>query len=377
VTSRASRPWPSIADRCTSWRRTAACARCPSGWSRRGSGSASSTTTARRRTWPPSRGRSSGETSTISRAFVSGAAGFIGSNLTDALLARGDDVVALDCFTPYYDVAVKVGNADLLRAHPSCTFIQADLRSDDLDALLDGVDVIFHHAAQAGVRASWDHRFGDYATHNVLGTQRLLDAALRAGVRRFVYASSSSIYGNALSHPTMEDALPAPFSPYGVTKLAGEHLVRAYAQNFGLSTISLRYFTVYGPRQRPDMSVHGLVEAALRASTFHLFGDGTQARELTYVGDVVEANLLAATAQVEPGSVCNIAGGAEIALVDLIALVEELVGARIDVVAEDPARGDVQKNSGSTDRARQVLGWSPRTSLRDGIAAQVEWHRSR
>jgi nucleoside-diphosphate-sugar epimerase len=327
------------------------------------------------RTSPPSRGRSSGETSTISRALVSGAAGFIGSNLTDALLAQGDDVVAVDCFTPYYDVAVKVGNADRLRADPACSFVQADLRSDDLDALLDGVDVVFHQAAQAGVRASWDHRFGDYATHNVLATQRLLDAALRAGVRRFVYASSSSIYGNALSHPTFEDALPAPFSPYGVTKLAAEHLVRAYAQNFDRSAISLRYFTVYGPRQRPDMSVHRLIDAALTGATFHHFGDGTQERELTYVGDVVEANLLAADAPIVPGEVCNVAGGDEIALVDLIGLVGELAGRPIDVVAEEAARGDVAKNSGSTARAREVLGWSARTPLRDGIAAQLDWQR--
>jgi nucleoside-diphosphate-sugar epimerase len=309
------------------------------------------------------------------RALVSGAAGFIGSNLADALLARGDDVVAIDCFTPYYDVALKVRNIQSLREHPRCTFVQADLRSDELDDLLTDVDVVFHQAAQAGVRASWDHRFAEYATNNVLATQRLLDAALRADVRRFVYASSSSIYGNALSHPTPEDALPAPFSPYGVTKLAAEHLVHAYAQNFDLSTISLRYFTVYGPRQRPDMSINRLSAAALSGATVHLFGDGSQAREFTYVGDIVDANLRAADADVRPGEVCNVAGGSEIGLLELIDLVGEIAGSTIDVEKVDAARGDVTKNSGSTERARALLGWSPRTSLRDGIAAQLAWQR--
>jgi nucleoside-diphosphate-sugar epimerase len=310
------------------------------------------------------------------RALVSGAAGFVGSNLTEALLARGDEVVAVDCFTPYYDVSLKVRNIERVRTDPRCTFVQADLRSEELGPLLDGVDVVFHQAAQPGVRSSWDHRFGDYATHNVLGTQRLLDASSSRGVARFVYASSSSIYGNALAHPTHEDALPAPFSPYGVTKLAAEHLVRAYAQNFDLSTISLRYFTVYGPRQRPDMSIHRLIAAALTGGTFHLFGDGKQTREFTYVADVVDANLRAAIADVVPGEVCNVAGGATIALADLISLVGELAGAPIDVAVDDAARGDVAKNSGATARARRLLGWSPRTSLRDGIAAQIEWQRA-
>ncbi len=309
------------------------------------------------------------------KALVSGAAGFVGSHLTDALLARGDEVVALDCFTPYYDVAAKVANVRSYRDAPDCTFVQADLRSDDLRSLLDGVDVVFHQAAQPGVRQSWDHHFGDYASHNVLGTQRLLDASRHAGVSRFVYASSSSIYGNALQYPTFEDTVPAPFNPYGVTKLAAEHLTRAYAQNFGLSTISLRYFTVYGPRQRPDMSIHRLVESALRGDRFPLFGDGRQVREFTYVADIVRANILAGTSDVTPGEVCNIAGGSEISIRDLIAMVAELAGVAIDVDEGPAAPGDVTRNSGATERAHRVLGWEPEIDLRTGVTAQLAWHR--
>jgi nucleoside-diphosphate-sugar epimerase len=309
---------------------------------------------------------------------VSGAAGFVGSHLADALLARGDEVVAVDCFTPFYEVADKVHNAQSLREASRCTFVQADLRNAALEPLLEGVDVVFHHAAQPGERgASWDERFADYATHNVLATHRLLDAARQAGVDRFVYASSSSIYGNALDYPTYEGALPAPFSPYGVTKLAGEHLCRAYAHNFGTSTISLRYFTVYGPRQRPDMSVHRLIEAALDGAPFPLYGDGEQVRELTYVDDVVAANLAAARAEIAPGEVCNIAGGSEIILRDLIDLVGAQVGSPVKVDPQPAMPGDVHRFAGATTRAREVLGWEPRVRLRSGIAAQVVWHLAR
>lgn len=311
------------------------------------------------------------------RAFVSGAAGFVGSHLVNALLERGDDVVAIDCFTPYYDVAAKVANADTYRDSPRCTFVQADLRSDPLGALVDGIDVIFHQAAQPGVRQSWDHQFGDYASHNVLGTQRLLDAAAGASVGRFVYASSSSIYGNALTYPTREDMMPAPFNPYGVTKLAAEHLTRAYAQNFGLSTISLRYFTVYGPRQRPDMSIFRLIEAALTGGTFPMFGDGSQLREFTYVGDIVRANLLAGSVDVQPGEVCNVAGGSTISLRDLVDLVARESGATIAIDAQPAAPGDVTQNAGATDRALEVLGWRAEVDLVEGIRAQIEWHRAR
>ena len=308
--------------------------------------------------------------------LVTGAAGFIGSQLAEQLAADGETVVGVDVFTDYYDRATKQENADLARS-AGVRMVEADLRSTDLGPLLDGVDVVYHQAAQPGVRASWDARFADYATHNVLGTQRLLEAARHASVRRFVYASSSSIYGNALAYPTVEETVPAPFSPYGVTKLAAEHLCRAYAQNFGFSTVSLRYFTVYGPRQRPDMSIHRLIESALGGPTFPQFGDGNQVREFTHVSDVIAANRLAASGTVEPGAVYNISGGSEIALVDLIAAVEAAVGAPIQLDRRPAEPGDVRRNGGATAKAREELGWSPSMPLADGLQSQVEWHRRR
>ncbi len=309
------------------------------------------------------------------RALVTGVAGFIGSQLAEALCAEGHEVVGVDAFTTYYDLAQKEANA-AAAAEAGADVVRADLRHADLRVLLQGVDTVFHQAAQPGVRASWDERFADYATHNVLGTQRLLEAARHTDVERFVFASSSSIYGNALTYPTLEDTPPAPFSPYGVTKLAAEHLCRAYAQNFGFPTVILRYFTVYGPRQRPDMSIHRLIDAALGGPAFPLYGDGTQVRELTHVDDVVAANLLAAVAATGPGATFNISGGSEIGLRDLIALVEEVAGAPVPLDDRTAEPGDVQRNGGSIDAARQGLGWSPTVALRDGLVSQLAWQRA-
>ncbi len=308
--------------------------------------------------------------------LVTGAAGFIGSQLAEAIARSGQEVIAVDAFTDYYDPGAKRENARSVQA-AGASFSELDLRDADLHELLDGVEVVYHQAAQPGVRASWDARFADYATHNVLASQRLLEAARHTGVRRFVYASSSSIYGNALTYPTVEETAPAPFSPYGVTKLAAEHLCRAYAQNFGFETVSLRYFTVYGPRQRPDMSIHRLIESALGGPAFPIYGDGSQVREFTHVSDVVSANLLAASADVAPGSVFNISGGSEIALRDLIGLVEQVVGAPVTVETRPAEPGDVRRNGGSTERARHQLGWHPSVTLPDGIDDQVAWHRQR
>ncbi|GIU86855.1 MAG: putative UDP-glucose epimerase YtcB [Acidimicrobiia bacterium] len=312
------------------------------------------------------------------RALVTGAAGFIGSHLAEALLARGDEVVGIDCFTPYYDRATKEANLAAARTSPAFTFLELDLRTADLAGPCAGVDVVFHQAAQPGVRLSWSDGFAEYDSHNVLATQRLLEAACAAGVGRFVYASSSSVYGNQRRYPTTEDDLPRPFSPYGVTKLAAEHLCGLYAENRGLVTVSLRYFTVFGPRQRPDMSIHRLCEAALSGRPFPRYGDGSQVREFTFVDDIVAGNLLAAEApDVEPGTVCNLAGGAEITLRDLIELVGEVAGTRVAVEAHPAVPGDAARNGGATDRAAAVLGWSPRVPLREGIEAQLAWHRSR
>ncbi len=310
------------------------------------------------------------------RALVTGAAGFVGSTLVEALVARGDTVVGVDCFTPYYDVAQKRANAAAI-AGPKVELVEADLRVAEIEPLLDGIDVVYHQAAQPGVRLSWSSGFREYVDNNLIVTQRMLEALLAAGARRFVYASSSSIYGHQERYPTREDDLPAPFSPYGVTKLAGEHLCGLYAENWGLPTVSLRYFTVFGPRQRPDMSIHRLCEAALRGDAFPRYGDGGQIREFTYVTDIVSGNLAAGDADVAPATVVNLAGGGEITLAALIDLVGEIAGAPVKVDELAPQPGDSRRNGGATDRARELLGWQPKVSLRDGIAAQLAWHRDR
>ena len=311
-------------------------------------------------------------------ALVTGAAGFVGSHLAEALLARGDTVIGVDCFTPYYERIDKEQNLARAFAHDDFELVEADLRTADLDVLLSGVDTVFHQAAQAGVRLSWSGGFSDYVGHNVLATQRLLEAVQRArpGIR-VVYASSSSVYGNQVRYPTVETDLPQPFSPYGVTKLAAEHLCSLYAENWGVHTVSLRYFTVFGPRQRPDMSIHRLCQAAVDGSAFPLYGDGTQIREFTYVADIVAANIAAADRDVAPGTYLNVAGGAEITINELIALVGELAGSPVRVDPEPRKPGDSFHNGGATDRARELLGWTPKVSLREGLVQQIAWHRER
>jgi UDP-glucuronate 4-epimerase len=311
------------------------------------------------------------------RALVTGCAGFIGSTLSEALLARGDTVVGVDCFTPYYDEASKRANLSAAISQPGFTLVERDLRSADVSELLDGVDVVFHQAAQPGVRLSWSSGFADYDSHNVMATQRLLEAAVATRTPRVVYASSSSVYGQAPAYPTTEDDLPRPHSPYGVTKLAAEHLSGLYAANWGLSTVSLRYFTVYGPRQRPDMATHRLCEAALGGDPFPMYGDGSAVRDFTFVDDVVAANLAAGSADVEPGTVVNVAGGGQTTMADLIRLVGEAAGREVPVRQEPAQPGDVRRTGGTIDRACALLGWEPRVDIETGVRRQVEWHRGR
>jgi UDP-glucuronate 4-epimerase len=310
--------------------------------------------------------------------LVTGVAGFVGSHLTDALLARGDTVRGVDCFTPYYETAEKERNVAPARSHPNFELVAGDLRTSEIEPLLDGVDAVFHQAAQAGVRLSWSGGFADYVGHNVLATQRLLEAVVAARpTARVVYASSSSVYGNQPRYPTQEDDLPKPYSPYGVTKLAAEHLCGLYAENWNVATVSLRYFTVFGPRQRPDMSIHRLCEAAIHGTAFPRYGDGTQIREFTYVDDIVRGNLLAAECDVAPGSFCNLAGGGEVTLAELIDLVGDLAGQPVLIDQQPRQAGDAFRNGGSIERAGKLLGWAPEVSLRDGVSAQLAWHRSR
>ena len=307
------------------------------------------------------------------RVVVTGVGGFIGSHLADALLAAGDEVVGIDCFTPYYDPAAKRAQVPA-----GVQLVEADLRDADLCPLVAGAEVVFHQAAQPGVRLSWSSGFVDYVGHNVLATQRLLEACADAEpMPLVVYASSSSVYGQAPAYPTGEDDLPHPHSPYGVTKLAGEHLSALYAANRGVPTVALRYFTVYGPRQRPDMALHRLVEAALDGTSFPLYGDGSARRDFTFVGDVVAANLAAASSKVEPGTVVNIAGGGDVELRELVELVGTVVGSPVRIERRPIQPGDVDRTGGQIDRARDLLGWSPEVELADGVAKQVAWHRAR
>jgi UDP-glucuronate 4-epimerase len=310
------------------------------------------------------------------KALVTGAAGFIGSTLVERLLDDGDEVVGVDCFTDYYDPIVKRRNIE--RASESDRYVMRDLdlRTADIEPLLQDVDVVFHQAGQPGVRLSWNHGFAMYDTCNVLATQRLLEAARLTGVQRVVYASSSSVYGNADHYPVTENMLPRPHSPYGVTKLAAEHLCGLYAANYDLSVVSLRYFTVFGPRQRPDMAIHRLIEAALDDRPFPLFGDGSHVRDFTFVGDIVDANIRAGRAEIAAGTVLNVCAGGSTRMSELIDAVGAAVGrpVRIDQLPEQP--GDVFRTGGDSTIASSLLGWRPTTSLQEGIALQVAWHHS-
>lgn len=303
--------------------------------------------------------------------LVTGAAGFVGSTLVDRALALGWRVRGIDSFADYYPRSEKVANTAAATEHDAFEMVKGDLMTHDLGPVLDGIDVVFHLAGQPGVRGSWAEGFDPYLTNNVHATQRLLEAAVTASTPRFVYASSSSVYGATTSFPTNEQQLPAPRSPYGVTKLAGEHLVGLYAANHDLTTVALRYFTVYGPRQRPDMATHRLLHTGLTGGRFELFGNGDAVRDFTFVGDVAEANVLAATADVSPGSVMNVAGGSSVSMNELIAAAEHAVGAEIDVVRTGVAKGDVSRTEASTEQARKLLGWAPQVDLTEGLRLQA------
>ena len=310
------------------------------------------------------------------RALVTGVAGFIGSTLAERLVREGWSVRGVDCFTPYYDEAAKRSNLAALEASSNFELVVTDLLVADLSSILDGIEVVFHQSGQPGVRLSWAEGFRTYADLNIIVTQRLLEAVRGGDLRRFVYASSSSIYGDAAVVPTDEEQPTRPYSPYGVTKLAGELLCSAYGANFGVPTTSLRYFTVYGPRQRPDMATHRLIEAALEGHTFPLFGDGEQIRDFTFVDDIVNANVLAATTELPAGTVCNAAGGGSVKLIDLVNLVGELAGDPVRVDWQPAQPGDVRRTGGSIERAKGLLRWEPAVDLRSGVSRQLAWHQA-
>ncbi|MEU5868297.1 NAD-dependent epimerase/dehydratase family protein [Nonomuraea sp. NPDC047529] len=311
----------------------------------------------------------------VVRALVTGAAGFIGSHLVERLLAEGHCVRGIDCFSDFYSPALKRGNLAGAVDHPRFEFVNANLARVEIDRLLGEVDVVFHMAGQPGVRTSWGDNFAAYGRNNVGVTQRLLEAASRASVRRMVFASSSSVYGEQQAWPTGEEAPTLPANPYGVTKLAAEHLCRVYARSHQFPVVSLRYFTVYGPRQRPDMALHRMLRAAWDGVPFRLFGDGDQVRDLTFVADVVTATIAAGTLPVEPGAVLNVAGGSATSVKELISMVEEVVGLPVPILGGACQPGDVSRTGGAIERIKRVLCWSPRVELREGVRAHAEWYR--
>jgi UDP-glucuronate 4-epimerase len=296
------------------------------------------------------------------RYVVTGAAGFIGSHLAEALVGDGHEVVGVDCFTDYYDPALKEENA------ASLDVARLDLAEHDLD--LDGVDGIFHLAGQPGVRSFGDV-FEEYVRRNLLASRRVFETAAAAGVR-VVFASSSSIYGEAERYPTPEETVPRPISPYGITKLGCEQLAHAYAREFGLDVVVLRYFTFYGPRQRPDMALARIVHALARAATFELYGDGLQSRSFTYVADGVAATV-AAMQGAPAGALYNVGGGEEATMRTAIATLEAVSGRSLDVVERPAAAGDVRRTCADARRIERDLGWRATTALEDGLRAQWEW----
>jgi UDP-glucose 4-epimerase len=309
------------------------------------------------------------------RALVTGAAGFIGSHLSEALIARGDEVIGLDCFTDYYARSIKESNLSVLRDQRRFTFVETAIADADLARLLDGVTHVFHLAAQAGVRKSWGRDFRVYTTNNVDATQVLLEAAVGRALEKFVYASSSSVYGDHVPMPMREDTRPQPLSPYGVTKLAAEHLCLLYTENHGVPTVSLRFFTVYGPRQRPDMGFHRFLRAIIKGDPVTVYGDGEQTRDFTFVGDIVGA-LMASAEQGGAGDVYNIGGGSRISVNHALELCGRVSGRPVRIHREAVQKGDVRHTYADTSRARAAIGFNPQTSLEEGLAAQYRWLNS-
>jgi UDP-glucose 4-epimerase len=306
------------------------------------------------------------------RALVTGAAGFVGSHLTAALLDEGAEVTGLDCFTDYYPRAMKEGNLAAVGERPGFRFVEASIQQANLPALLDGVTHVFHLAAQAGVRKSWGRDFEVYTVNNVEATQILLEACVGRPLDRLVYASSSSVYGDGTPIPMREDALPQPVSPYGVTKLAAEQLGYLYYYNHGVPVVSLRYFTVYGPRQRPDMGFHRFCRAALTGAPIALYGDGEQTRDFTYVSDAVAATA-AAGRQGAAGHVYNIGGGSRVSINDVLALIGRISGRTLDIRREAPQKGDMRDTFADTSLARRDLGFVPRVGLDEGLETEYRW----
>ncbi len=305
------------------------------------------------------------------RCLVTGCAGFIGSHLAEKLIQSGFEVMGIDSFTDYYDRRIKEMNVQSLLNSGRFTLIREDLLSTDLDRLLEGVDYIFHHAAQPGVTASWGGRFETYLNNNILATQRLLESAKKIPLKSFIFASSSSVYGDC-ELPMREDRLLSPISPYGVSKLACENLCYSYWKNFGVPAVSLRYFTVYGPRQRPDMAFHKFIRAILKGEQITIYGDGNQTRDFTYIEDAVKANFLVIEKNCS-GEVFNIGGGTHIKVNEVVVLLERLIKKKALVRHIDPQKGEMRDTLADIGKAKAWLNYNPRFDLPEGLMREIEW----
>ena len=306
------------------------------------------------------------------RAVVTGAAGFIGSHLSSALLDSGAEVTGIDCFTDYYPRALKDANLGTLQGRVGFQFVEGALQDMDLAPVLSGATHVFHLAAQAGVRKSWGRDFDVYTRNNVEATQRLLEAMVGTPIQKYVYASSSSVYGDHVPLPMREDAYLQPLSPYGVSKLAAEHLGHLYWANHGVPAVALRYFTVYGPRQRPDMGFQRFLTAVRDGKPITVYGDGEQTRDFTFVSDIVAANLAAAD-RGRPGSVYNIGGGSRVTLNHVLDLIRTVTGKPVAVQREPEQKGDMRHTYADTSAARRDLDFNPRVGLEQGLDQQYRW----
>jgi nucleoside-diphosphate-sugar epimerase len=306
------------------------------------------------------------------RALVTGAAGFIGSHLSTALLDQGATVIGVDAFSDYYARGLKERNLDENMRRERFQFIEAWIQEADLPGMLEDVTHVFHLAAQAGVRKSWGKDFKTYTVNNVDVTQMLLEACVGRPLHRFVHASSSSVYGDGAAIPMREDALPQPVSPYGVTKLAAEQLGHLYSVNFGVPAVAMRYFTVYGPRQRPDMAFNRFIRAAIKDEPITLYSDGEQTRDFTFVADAVAATIAAGERGV-PGTAYNIGGGSRVSMNEVVRIIERVAGRPLKITREDAQKGDMRDTYADTSLARRDLGFSPKVSLEEGIQAEYRW----
>ena len=313
----------------------------------------------------------------MAKIIVTGAAGFIGSHLAETLVRQGEEVIGIDEFNDYYNPWLKRKNIAHLHQSPNFTLIEGDIQFLDWQTLLKDVDIVYHQAAQAGVRASWGQGFRTYTERNINATQVLLEAAKDARhLKRLVFASTSSVYGDAETLPTHEEIIPQPVSPYGITKLAAERLCGLYHKNFGVPVVALRYFTVYGPRQRPDMAFHKFFKSILQDQAIPIYGDGQQTRDFTFVSDAVAANLAAATIPQAVGEILNIGGGSRVVLAEVLDTMAEIVGKPIKKNYIEKAMGDARHTAADVSKAKKILGYQPRIFLRDGLTQEWHWVKS-